>query len=527
MPARRRETLVVAALLAVLAVAAFGAHLRPGGFYNDDWVYLSSTVYPAEDTFLGAVRALDWLSFRPLQMLYWPFAFRVVGTDPSVHAGWLLAIATLMATLVFVLLRALRLPALHAGLVAALVLLLPVADSTRFWPAQGANVLAVACYLGGVIVALRGLRATERDAVRSHLPAVVLYAASILLYEIAASTIVVTGLLYVTVAGRRGVRPWAIDVALAGALLVLVTSHTFYDPLPLGDQLEHAVKIARQVPYVLAVTFWAPATPSPPARVAVLVVVAAILVAGVLAARRPHADPAYPAALRGWLALALGAALATGAAYLMIVPSATLDPRGMGEFNRGNMLAGMGLVVFAYAVIAVAAHIAVGRLRAWQPAGMAVIAAAAVLIGAGAVHQVRADQRVWEDAAREQERIIDVVDRTTARPPRATTFLTFRAPIATAPAVPVFVAVYDLAGAVRLHYDDPSLRAYPVLSGSRVDCGPRSLTLHNHNDVAERQSAAYGAVRLVDVAGGRAVGVRNRSQCMALTRRLLASAAPR
>ena len=523
MPARRRETLVVAALLAVLAVAAFGAHLRPGGFYNDDWVYLSTAVYPPEDTFAGAVRAFDWLSFRPLQMLYWPFAFRVLGTDPSVHAAWLLAIATLMATLVFGLLRALRVPALHAGLMAALVVLLPIADSTRFWPAQGANVLAVACYLGGVIVALRGLRATERDPLRSHLPAVVLYAASILLYEIAASVIVLTGLLYLAVAGRRGVRPWLVDVVVAGTLLALVTSHTFYDPLSLGDQVDHAIRIARQVPYVLAVTFWAPATPSPPARVAVLVVVAAILAAGVLAARRPHADPAYPAALRGWLALALGAALATGAAYLMIVPSATLDPRGMGEFNRGNMLAGMALVVFAYAVIAVAAHVAVRGLRSWQPAGMAAIAAAAVIIGAGAVHQVRTDQRAWEDAAREQDRIIGVVDGTTPRPPPATTFLTFGAPIATAPGVPVFEAVYDLAGAVRLHYDDPTLRAYPVPSGSRVDCGPRSLTVHNYNDAAERQLARYGAVRVVDVTAARAFGVATRSQCQALTGRLLAA----
>lgn len=215
MHARRSEVLVVASLLTVLAVAAFGAQVRPGGFYNDDWAFLITAVYPPEDSFAGAVRAFDWLSFRPLQMLYWPFAFRVLGTDPSVHAAWLLAIGIVMATLVFLLLRALRVPVLHAGLMAALALLLPVADSTRFWPAQGANVLAVACYVAGVIVALRGLRSAEPGAVRSHLPAVALYAASILLYEIAGSLIVATGLLYLAVAGRRGVRLWAIDATVA------------------------------------------------------------------------------------------------------------------------------------------------------------------------------------------------------------------------------------------------------------------------------------------------------------------------
>lgn len=230
---------------------------------------------------------------------------------------------------------------------------------------------------------------------------------------------------------------------------------------------------------------------------------------------------AHPAAVRAWLGLAAGAAAATAAAYLMIVPSGALDPRSPGEGNRGNMVAGVAVVVFAYAVIAVAAHLALARLQAWRAAATPVIAAAALLVGAGAFHQVRSDQRLWEWAAREQDRIIGVVDRTTPRPSPATTFLTFGAPTTAAPGVPVFQAVWDLAGAVRLRYDDPSLRAYPVPAGSAVDCGPRSLTLHNSNDAFERQTAAYDAVRLVDVAAGRAFDVETRSQCEALTGRLL------
>lgn len=137
MPARRTELIAVVALLGILAVAAFGPHLRPGGFYNDDWAFLVTARYPPDDTFAGAVRNFDWLSFRPGQMLYWPFTFRVLGTDPSVHVAWLLAIGVAMASLVFVLLRVLRVPALHAAAMAGLALLLPVADSTRLWPAQG------------------------------------------------------------------------------------------------------------------------------------------------------------------------------------------------------------------------------------------------------------------------------------------------------------------------------------------------------------------------------------------------------
>ena len=525
MPARRRETLVVAALLAVLAVAAFGAHLRPGGFYNDDWVvpqHRAST--PPRTRSLGAVRAFDWLSFRPLQMLYWPFAFRVLGTDPERPCG--LAprrSGSSWPTLVFVLLRALRVPAVHAGLMAGLALLLPVADSTRFWPAQGANQLAVACYLAGLILALRSLRAGGSRRASSHLPAVGLYAASILLYEIAASLIVATGLLYVVVAGRRGLRPWAIDVGVAVTLLAFVTSGTFYEPLSLDEQIEHARRIARQAPYVFARTFWAPATPTPAARVAVLVVAAAILSAGWWVARRPHGDPAYRPALRSWLGLAAGAVVAAGVAYLMIVPSALLDPRSPGEGNRANMLAGLALVVLAYAVIAVAALLAVRRVTAWKPLATAATVLAALLIAAGAAasgprRPARVgDRRPRAAAHRRRCPAHDAAAGARDDVPHVPS------PGAAAPGVPVFQAVWDLAGAIQLRYDDLTLRAYPVPPGSTVDCGPRSLTVHNYNDAFERQSAAYGAVRVVDVAAARAFGVATRSQCQALTGRLLAA----
>jgi hypothetical protein len=514
------ELLLVTGGLALVAAAAFGAHVRPGGFYNDDWTYLSNARYPPDDTFAGAVRNLDWLSFRPLQMLYWPFAFRIIGTDPSVHAVWLLAIGVLMAGLVFLLLRTLRFAPLDAALLAALALLLPVADSTRFWPALGANVLAVALYLAGVVVAVHGLRADGRRAWALHAAAVALYASSILLYEIAASLILATGLLYVALAGRRGLGPWAIDVLVAAALLLLVTSGTFYDPLPPGDMAGHAGKIARQVPWVLTETLWAPATASPAARLVTLLVAVSVLLAGRLVAGRPG-DPDFTRALRWWLRVALGAALATAVAYLMIVPSDQLDPRSAGQGNRGNILAGMGVAVFAYAVIATAALLATRRMRAWRRAGAVATGLAAVLVAVGAFTQVRSDQRLWEAAAREQGRIVGLIGRTTPRPRDGTTFLTFGAPITTAPGVPVFQAPWDLAGAVRLHYDHPSLRAYPVPPASRVDCGAGSLTLHNYNDAFERQTARYPAVRLVDVPGGRALSVRDRAECAALTGRLL------
>ena len=241
-----------------------------------------------------------------------------------------------------------------------------------------------------------------------------------------------------------------------------------------------------------------------------LVVAAAILSAGWWVARRPHGDPAYRPALRSWLGLAAGAVVAAGVAYVMIVPSALLDPRSPGEGNRANMLAGLALAVLAYAVIAVAALLAVRRVTAWNALATAATVLAALLSRPGRCIRSAPTSACGRPppASSSASSTLPGARRRGRRGRRRSSRSEPRCrPL---PACPVFQAVWDLAGAIQLRYDDVSLRAYPVPPESTVDCGPRSLTVHNYNDAFERQSAAYGAARLVDVAAGRAVGVRNR-----------------
>lgn len=77
----------------------------------------------------------------------------------------------------------LRMPALHAFAVVALVLVFPFSDTTRLWAMAGYNQIAVVLWLLGVLVALRGLGATGRRGAPLHAGAAALYVLGILVWS--------------------------------------------------------------------------------------------------------------------------------------------------------------------------------------------------------------------------------------------------------------------------------------------------------------------------------------------------------
>jgi len=497
--------------LAALTAVVFGASIDRAGFFNDDWNYLGSSHFPP--SFGAAVRELDYLSFRPLMMLYWPFAYRGLGTDPTPHLVLTLAVAVLVSALLFAVLRRLGVERGPAAAVAVLVLLSPAADSTRFWPAMSANVLAVALWLGGVLAALAALR-RPAASLWWHLPALALYLASVLLYEIAATAVLATGAGYVALAGRRGLARWALDAFAILATLALVTSHTFYDPLPPGGMARHAVTVAREAAVVFADSWWAPAEPGAAATLLACGFTAAVLAVGWLTARAGGDTAAH---LRRWVLIAAAAALGTAVAYLMHVPSAEVSPGGEGQFNRSNVLAAIGVTLLVVATTVVAATLASRRSPAWRSRSTTLAAAAALVIGAGYVVQLNRDAGAWSDSVRRQAVVLDAV----GLPPAGSVVFAFGVPAAPAAGVPVFGAVWDLRGALELRRGERTLRAYPVPEGSRVDCGATELTLHNYNDAFERQSASYAQALLVDVPGRRRLRVADSAGCRRVTAGLL------
>lgn len=510
------EIVVVVVLLGGLCALAFGAQLQPGGFYNDDWSYLVTAHYSGG--FAQAVDGFGYLSFRPLMQVYWPALYGVLGIDPTRHVAWLLAVSIALAVLVYALLRRVRVHPIHAGLLAALALVSADANSTRFWPCMSANVGSVALYVGGVVVSLRAFELRGRRAVLAHAAGVALLVASMMLYEITIVLGLVGGLLYLLREGRRGACRWAVDAAATAVVIVVFTRHTFYDPVPIGQIPSRMWTVARDAAWVLTDSLWAPANPSWTIVAVVWLAIAAILVLGWRRGWR-RVNPSAPE-LRRWTLLAVGALVAAGAAYATIVPSTYLSPSGAGQLNRANVAGGIALFVLLYATLMVLALLATARMRSGRRWAIPLVCAAAVAILASHVVQDRHDQRLWERAALTQEWVVQNVASSVGLLPHDAVVVTYDAPVTVAPGVPVFAAIWDLSGALTVRYDDPSVVGYPALPGSRVECGPATLTLHDANDAFGRQTGRYGQVYVVDVSRRRAIRVTDGRSCRAAGRAL-------
>ena len=462
------ETLVCTALLAALGAAVFGSNVVRGGFSNDDWAFAVTAIHAPEPGLLGAFEAFEWYWFRPLAAAYYALTYEAFGANASLHLALLLAIGVLMCASLYVLLRTLTMERLHAGAIAALVLVFPAADATRFWAATAISPLAITLYLLGVVVALSGLGATCRPAFLRHAVAVSLYMASVLAYQIAAGAILLSALLYRLRAPWSSALPrWAVDV-VAVALTLALAGDGFYEPRPLSEWPSHAVSIARESWAILAL---ASLPFGEPRTVTVVAFLAALVSAGALVSHLlPAADPARRT-LRRWLATAVAAGLAIGAGYLMFVPADPgYHPLAPGQGNRVNALAAIGFVAAVYALVMVAATLVFRGLPSWPAWCMGFAAVAAVVLGTGYANRVAADKAQWESAAEAREHVVARVRAALPKPPYAAVIYTVGHPAHTSPNIPVFAAIWDLSGAVQLEWDDPSLAAYPAFPGTRFSC---------------------------------------------------------
>lgn len=505
---------------ALLTWLAFRAHLQPGGFYNDDWAYLVASRF--NGGFSGGVRALDFLSFRPLMTLYWPAIFGVLGTNPTYHVAWTLGVGGLMATLFFLLLRSLGMARLHAGVISSLVLVFPGSDSTRYWPSMSSTVASVALYLGGLLATLAAFRRSGRRAAALHATGLALYLSSVLLYEVAYSLLLATGIVYVALFGRRSVRRWAIDVGCVGAVLAFVTSGTFYERLPVAKMPARFVTIGRQAGWLLADSFWVPAHPDARTVVAICLALGAVIAgAAWRVLRAPDGDPRI-GRVRVWLMTAVGALAAGIVSYLAIVPSATLSPLGEGQQNRANVLGGIWAVLFVYAFLLLAYELLIAANASKQIALVLVVGAVSI-VGTGFIVQVRADQRLWEKAALIQQYAVTQISKAQPHLPQNSTVISFGIPSETAPGVPIFSASWDLAGALAVRYGDASIRAIPVVERSRVDCDLHRIAVRNRNDSFGPQTGKYRETYFIDANAPASTRIASPADCRRVRATLIAA----
>lgn len=509
----RAGALAVVVVLAAIASLAFGSHVLHGGFYNDDWSFLTAYRYRQEHTLWGAIEAYSFQSFRPGGMVYWALMYGTLGVNTSLFLAVTAALGVTMAALVYLVLRTLGMERLHAGAIAALVLIFPAADSTRLWTNASVSSLSIDLYLGGLLLALRGLRSGGLRAVAWHAGAVALYVFSVCTYELAAGAMLVSASLYAWRAGTRpALRRWVADATAVVATLMLVTSNTWNATQPLAGQIRHALVIAGDSTWLLkdAVLPFGMAS-----RFAVLAPLAAIGLFGALIWRLlPTGDPTR-LLLRRWLLTAGAAVMAIGVGYLMYVPAASYyAPLAPGEANRMNNLASIGYVLLIYSLVMIAATLLFRGLPNARRYTTALALLACTVLGAGWIQRVHQDGAAWDRAADLQAYVLNGIRRALPHPPRGAVIYAAGIPPSGAWGIPVFGATWDLDGAVKTTWRDATLRAFPLVPGSTVKCERGAMVARvPQPDVPDGTVGAYGRAFVVDIRTSRVERVDDRAAC--------------
>ncbi len=525
---RLREMVFVGLLLVVLAAAVFGAHIRKGSFYYDDWANAAIATYPPKPGFWGVFEVF-WqrTGFRPFAVPYTVVRLEVLGLHQHAQIAWAVFLAVLMSLALYRAFTELRFERIHAGLIAGLVLVFPFSDSTRLWTMTATASLVIALYLVGLVLALRGLEETaRRTRVLYHAGAVACFMGAVSTYETVATVALASVVFYLLrTTWRRALKLFTVDAIAIGAVLVWELSQSKINMANSanGGAVSHARLIFNQGLQILTKSGLPFGAPSEALVLGLLG--GALVLGGLLWWRLPRADSARPELAR-WLLVVIGGLAFAGVAWAVYIPANPYySPLTEGLGNRVNVVAAIGLVTAAYGVAMLVGTLVVRGLRAPPRWSVAFGLVAALVLGVGYVRYVRTDESAWDLAARNEGIVLQTLRQQLPHPVADSTIFTFGHPNEVAPGVVVFASSWDLNGAVELLYHDPSLNAYPLRPGSAITCGPKLLY-----PIGEGYGPAfgkpYGLAYLVDIGGKRVVSPSNQTQCNAVAHTFVPGPSP-
>ena len=514
------ELLVVAVALLLLTAAVYGPHALDGGFLSDDWA-LQEDVSQAGDFFAAFDDLEDGgnMSNRPLMAAYMALTHTVFGAHMGFHLALAAGLAALMAFTVYLLLRLLRFERLHAGLVAALVLLFPAADAPRLWAGAAAGQLTVALFLFGVSIAVLAFRAEGRRAVLLHGTSLLLYLASILLHESTLLGIGAAVIVYLLVATWRSAAiRWVADLVCTSLVVLLVTlSSDAWPRQGFDGQVEHAKQIFDEG-WTLLGSVVLPLGDVP--RSLVLALLVALPLVALFVAHRRSGAPHPPEIVR-WAAAVAGGFLIVVLGYLIYVPAISYyTPAAAGIANRMNTLASVGFVLIAYGSLVLLGALAARTVRSRATVVAVVGVVGSAVLAIGYLDQVADDSRRFERAFVLGDEVLWALQQAVPDPPRGSTIFSAGQPIEIEPGFPVFGNTWDLTGAVRVKWNDSTLTGLPLFPGTTMACQadgfePQNARYTNPVGPSESFRTPYGKVIFFHFPSRRAELPRSRAQCEA------------
>lgn len=506
-----KEAVVASLMLMAFAWLLYAPHILHGALYLDDFSNGAGTLYPDGGPGLGHVLAhfVAITLYRPVLVVYVPLTFLLFGASATAQLALAALLAVVVAICAYGVLRTLRLPALHSGIVAALILAYPWYDSLRMWATASQASLAIAFALAGAWVALVGLRHHSR---RAHAVAAALYLLSILTYEITIPAVLGAGLLYVARFGWRESRSrWLTDVVVAafgvGWVYLLETHKSF----GVAADLTHAREIASGGLTILGRSVVAVGL-QPRTAVAVAALVFIVMI-GVLLNRRSNHRPRQGVMhIGGWLWMVAGGLGVAVLGWIIFIPADPYyTPVIWGFTNRVNAVAGLGLILVVYGALGILGS-ALAILTPWRTLLATVLTVGlATFLGATYVRVLERHSRIWNTAGRFERAGMSKLKSEFPRLPAGTMLLVGGYPANETLGVPIYSTDWDLNGLVQLTYRTRDVSAYPILPGLRVHCGAAGASLTGPG--APARSAPYGHVWLVELSTGRRVRPNSAASC--------------
>jgi hypothetical protein len=352
-----------------------------------------------------------------------------------------------------------------------------------------------------------------------HLLALLLYAASINGYELAAPAIAMVGIVYLAVGPRRAALwSWAAAAALA-AVMLLRYEFLVGGMSPAYSTLwQHLELIVGHGLNVVAYSLFPVANVAPWLVLVCASTLTAVCVGVSLLYRGDHS---WTSALRRRVLMLAYGCLFVVAGWALIIPANLgYDPTQTGVGDRINAVAGIGVVVVVvafYALVASTLSYAFRARGALLPLTIAIVMSA---VGAGYYVQFHQDLTDWNSAGRQSAAFLSSLKKTLPHPaPRISVIFTFGVSGFSAPSVLIFGGAgnNDLLWAARIMYGDADLATFPVYAGLSMECNTKYVEQLN---TGAPSSGTYGHVAFVNIANQSALYPLSEGQCLSALKAL-------
>lgn len=541
----------------LVPLLVFLPRITGGAFTIDDWSNRAIMTLTDRQVIIDAFLD-DPISHRALHLPYVILYDEILGSHQRAYLLWGVLTAALLGVLIAVLLRRSGVPAWAASAVATLGVIYPFASITKIWATAHVGHVTGALAVGGILVALRGLRARGRAArVLFHGLALLLFLLSLNLYEIALPIVCAGGVFYLLAVHRfdpapedrrvatllRTYRPalvrWIADLVLVAAWYSSLSStdiakDTEYSTSErigqiLGDGAHNIggtfVPFLKQDTREGVTTVYSGAwlTSSLTIAVVVAVVLFALLclVLPWLVGRSDALRRERAVTVRRW---GLGILVAIAAAYagwIAIVPAnAYYRPLPYDSAAlRVNVLAAFGLAAILVSTVGgLAALLRLLAPRRGATAGVALVAVALLATAIVYTRHIRAEITLWNTASTEQIHVLGAVETTfddAPPPPGSTVFLTDNRNWVDDGAE-VFHNSWGFRSALRLLFEDPSLEGVPFRDTGTYQCRPDGLAafgVQYQYGQPDAGVAPYGRTILVSTREHRKWALRDRRSC--------------